>query len=123
MNLDAVYPNPNDPSEEYSFEELRAKHRGWLNRAWRQEKTEHMEKKNDELRVEPSTEQDLINIDEGQNVPQEPIIDDDGADYTVSDPSMLKEGSREGRNTRPKRKKIMEVKAETQTSTYTPVSI
>lgn len=35
VDLEQVYPNRDDPmSEEYSFEELRAKHRGWLNRDW-----------------------------------------------------------------------------------------
>ena len=37
--LDAAYPNPEDPSEEYCFEELRAKHRGWLDCQWSKEGT------------------------------------------------------------------------------------
>jgi len=121
VNLDAVYPNPNDPNEEYSFEELRARHRGWLDRDWRQEKPTQGEKKPDGPRVETSADDDLnttADVVPAQNGQQQSIVDDDGADYTVSDPSTLKEGSREGRNTRPRRKKIMEVKAETQTSKY-----
>lgn len=38
VNLEAVYPNPHDPSEEYCFEELRAASRGWLDRNWAAEK-------------------------------------------------------------------------------------
>lgn len=34
MNLEAVYPDPSNPAIEFCFEELRAKHRGWLNRNW-----------------------------------------------------------------------------------------
>lgn len=35
VDLEKVYPNHDDPmSEEYSFEELRAKHRGWLDHDW-----------------------------------------------------------------------------------------
>lgn len=35
VDLEQVYPNRDDPmSEEYSFEELRAKHRGWLDHDW-----------------------------------------------------------------------------------------
>jgi checkpoint serine/threonine-protein kinase len=35
VDLEKVYPNHEDPmSEEYSFEELRAKHRGWMNHDW-----------------------------------------------------------------------------------------
>lgn len=38
VNLEAVYPNPHDPSEEYCFEELRAASRGWLDRDWAAER-------------------------------------------------------------------------------------
>lgn len=35
VHLEMVYPNRDNPmSEEYSFEELRAKHRGWLDYDW-----------------------------------------------------------------------------------------
>lgn len=35
VHLEKVYPNRDNPmSEEYSFEELRAKHRGWLDYDW-----------------------------------------------------------------------------------------
>ncbi|KAH8724493.1 Mad3/BUB1 homology region 1-domain-containing protein [Phaeosphaeriaceae sp. PMI808] len=35
VDLEKVYPNHDDPmSEEYSFEELRAKHKGWLDYDW-----------------------------------------------------------------------------------------
>jgi checkpoint serine/threonine-protein kinase len=35
VDLEKVYPNHDNPmSEEYSFEELRAKHRGWLDHDW-----------------------------------------------------------------------------------------
>lgn len=35
VHLEKVYPNHADPmAEEYSFEELRAKHRGWLDQDW-----------------------------------------------------------------------------------------
>lgn len=120
VNLDAVYPNPNDPNEEYSFEELRARHRGWLDKDWSLEKERtHREMEANELQVETRVEDELNNSDDmvtAENDQQEPIVDDEGNDYTVSDPATMKEGSREGRSTRPRRKKIMEVKAETQTS-------
>jgi checkpoint serine/threonine-protein kinase len=35
VDLEKVYPNHDNPmSEEYSFEELRAKHKGWLDHDW-----------------------------------------------------------------------------------------
>lgn len=120
VNLEAVYPNPNDPKEEYSFEELRARHRGWLDRDWRLErKHSNGEKEACELHIEIRTEDELNNSEDmvtAENDQLDPNVDDEGADYTVSDPATLKEGSREGRSTRPRRKKVMEVRAETQTS-------
>ncbi|KAF2102247.1 hypothetical protein NA57DRAFT_64788 [Rhizodiscina lignyota] len=39
VNLEAVYPDPaNASGAEYCFEELRARHRGWLDRDWSKEK-------------------------------------------------------------------------------------
>ncbi|KAG9669794.1 hypothetical protein KCU99_g3021, partial [Aureobasidium melanogenum] len=38
VNLEAVYPDPSDPSIEFCFEELRARHRGWLDRDWAAER-------------------------------------------------------------------------------------
>ena len=35
VNLEAVYPDPQDPSIEFCFEELRAAKHGWLQRDWR----------------------------------------------------------------------------------------
>lgn len=122
VNLDAVYPNRNDPNEEYSFEELRARHRGWLDRDWSLEKEyTHGEMEARDSQAGTGVNDKLNNSDDvatAENDQQEPIVDDEGADYTVSDSATLKEGSREGRSTRPRRKKIMEVKAETQTSMW-----
>ncbi|KAJ4318477.1 protein kinase [Neodidymelliopsis sp. IMI 364377] len=48
VDLEQVYPNHEDPmSVEFSFEELRARHRGWLDRDWaaiRREQREQMKK-------------------------------------------------------------------------------
>jgi checkpoint serine/threonine-protein kinase len=38
VNLEAVYPDLSDPSVEFCFEELRARHRGWLDRDWAAER-------------------------------------------------------------------------------------
>lgn len=38
VNLEAVYPDPINPTFEICFEELRAARRGWLNRDWSAEK-------------------------------------------------------------------------------------
>lgn len=38
VNLEAVYPEPNNPGVEFCFEELRAARRGWLQQDWRVQK-------------------------------------------------------------------------------------
>lgn len=38
MNLEAVYPTPDDVGTEMCFEELRAFNRGWLSKIWTSEK-------------------------------------------------------------------------------------
>lgn len=38
VNLEAVYPDYKDPTKEVSFEELRAMHRGWMDKDWRPQK-------------------------------------------------------------------------------------
>lgn len=68
MNLEAVYPNPNDPTEELSIEEVRAAHRGWLHRQW-------------------------AAIDEVLG--DSSIADDDGLESTAADDSVFVEGSGE----------------------------
>ncbi|KAF7903941.1 hypothetical protein EAF00_001275 [Botryotinia globosa] len=37
VNLEAVYPSPDEIGTELSFEELRAAHRGWLDKSWEPE--------------------------------------------------------------------------------------
>ncbi|KAL8992662.1 MAG: hypothetical protein Q9188_007532, partial [Gyalolechia gomerana] len=38
VDLEAVYLNPHDPTQEFSFEELRARSRGWSDRNWAAER-------------------------------------------------------------------------------------
>ena len=118
VNLEAVYPNPNDPNEEISFEELRAQSRGWLNKDWGAERR----KAKQAASVPTPTAQALSS--------PALVIDSPGGDTQESQPipsvsqntegrveaTSGKEGAREGKPGRPKKMKVMEVKGETQTS-------
>ncbi|KAH0294058.1 hypothetical protein M436DRAFT_46685 [Aureobasidium namibiae CBS 147.97] len=55
VNLEAVYPNPSDPSVEFCFEELRARHRGWLDRDWAAEREQALSV--NQAQVEPEVSQ------------------------------------------------------------------
>ena len=117
VNLEAVYPNPNDPSEEMSFEELRAKSRGWLDKDW------VVERSKEQASSAPTLEQENVNS-------PATAVDDVGCDTQESQPcsdasqniegriesKRSKDCSRESKSGRPKKMKVMEVKAETQTS-------
>ncbi|MCJ1295185.1 hypothetical protein MMC34_006747 [Xylographa carneopallida] len=118
VNLEAVYPNPNDSNEEYSFEELRAKHRGWLDRSWPRkivhERPEGLNEQCEEsfgnvtLAKGIEAEEDAILA---MNVQEQLNIVDEGTDQG---PSEMIAGD-DDRSTRPRKKKIMEVRAEAQT--------
>jgi checkpoint serine/threonine-protein kinase len=41
VNLEAVYPTPEQTGTEQSFEELRAASRGWLLKTWKSQKTDN----------------------------------------------------------------------------------
>ena len=51
VDLEKVYPNHEDPmSEEYSFEELRAKHRGWMDHDWAATRRKELEQEQEQVR-------------------------------------------------------------------------
>ena len=118
VNLEAVYPNPSDLSEEYSFEELRARHRGWLSKQWKPAKQNSQQEPGlkNEYDVDIPRET-IVNATENATVDssqQSLAADAIGADQTLSD--ITRDVSRDGKSTRPRRKKIREIKGETQTS-------
>jgi checkpoint serine/threonine-protein kinase len=58
VNLEYVYPNPEDPTEEYSFEELRAMHRGLYDWAAIRQKEEQMKQpRKAEVFVDPAPQE------------------------------------------------------------------
>lgn len=118
MNLEAVYPNPDDPNEEMSFEELRAKARGWADKNWAIEK-DHDDFEDPQLQKQ---DQNVVSIASSKSaeyvlVPggeQSPDLNKvSGVHIEVVD-----EESRSQKNERPKKMKIREVKAEAQTSIF-----
>ncbi|CAO2654172.1 Nn.00g109050.m01.CDS01 [Neocucurbitaria sp. VM-36] len=139
VDLEKVYPNHESPmSEEYSFEELRAKARGWLDYDWiaiRLKQREQAQKaleatatanapkpKSSTLVVMRDVEQPL----KPQTVPLKGSIDDETANDENTPPSQAdiekskgaKKARREERANRTRKIKVMDVKeirGETQT--------
>ena len=118
MNLAAVYPNANDPNEEMSFEELRARSRGWLDKVWT---SDHEKQRQHQMTAQPASQSILssptvneVEARDTQESQQAPgaVEQKDGQHELTSTQDV----TREGRAARPKKMKIMEVKGETQTS-------
>jgi checkpoint serine/threonine-protein kinase len=139
VDLEKVYPNHEDPmSEEYSFEELRAKHRGWLDHDWsaiRRKEQEEARKvaeaaaaaKQPKAKAAPlAPKENTEQPPKPKTVPLKGCVDDDIANDENAPPSQVdlekaraaKKARREERANRTRKIKVMEVKeirGETQT--------
>ncbi|KAL9093594.1 MAG: hypothetical protein Q9165_003989 [Trypethelium subeluteriae] len=124
--LDAIYPNPEDPSEEYSFEELRAQHRGWLNHSWiREEGTDNHCEPKAEVESFRGTGELPFSDKRATGKSGETLerkfqktlalndVDENGAPH--EDPGLERRLRREEKANRTRKINMMEVKAETQT--------
>jgi checkpoint serine/threonine-protein kinase len=141
VDLEQVYPNANDPTAaENSFEELRARHRGWLDHDWaaiRREKQEQLRKENDALAVSKAEKARPVPLapkkvveqaSKPQTVPLKGGIEDDlvlndenqpPSQAELEQAKAAKKARREERANRTRKIQVMEVrevKAETQTS-------
>ncbi|KAL8860424.1 MAG: hypothetical protein Q9178_003083 [Gyalolechia marmorata] len=116
VNLEAVYPNPNDPNAEFSFEELRARSRGWADKVW---VVEHRQENIQESRAQESKALSLLPEESEPNISttenQQPAISSQStAEQMVESvpPEDVTQGTKARRS---RRTKVMEVRAETQT--------
>ena len=117
MNLEAVYSNDNDHSEEMSFEELRALSRGWMNRDWAAERKQRPAQASqaceaeDQFSTPASAEEATASLQCAR-----PKSETQGDAKTHLETTIAVDIAGGGRTGRPKKTKIMEVKGETQTS-------
>lgn len=117
MNLEAVYPNDKDHSEELSFEELRARARGWMSRDWAAESKQRIAEASrareteDRISVAAAAEQAIPALQ-----PARPKPATQGGSNTQLETTIVVDIGREGRAGRPRKTKIRELKGETQTS-------
>ncbi|CAL8579036.1 protein kinase [Xanthoria parietina] len=116
VNLEAVYPNPDDPTEEFSFEELRAKFRGWTDRDWttdRRRENLHESRTQENTRRLLSPEESKINLvtTDGK---QQAMSSEDTTEHIV-DSVPIDDVTQGTKARKSRRTKVMEVRAETQT--------
>lgn len=113
VSLEAVYPNPDDPNEEMSFEELRAKARGWLHKDWAVRDSPKKQNES-QLQIEPQEPTQHMLVNHGELEPSRKLSD--------TQVDNISDGNDRLRIERPKKMIIREVKAEVQTSTYLIIS-
>lgn len=118
VKLEAVYPNPDDQNVEMSFEELRAKIRGWTDKDWVAD-NEHKAFERSQSQgyiqgpgsiMQKNATEHLLQGVERSSDPQKLS--------EVRTDSVLNEGARSQKGGRAKKLKIREVKAETQTGIF-----
>lgn len=126
VNLEAVYPDPADPSTELCLEELMAVSRGWTQKTWISEKPAKKVKPSRGIEVFVDGDEDVVTSKAESNsvteerlvVARDPIMFDENGGVTQS--VMLDENGalkHSGRNGKSKKKKMMEVN-ETQISKW-----
>jgi checkpoint serine/threonine-protein kinase len=118
VDLEAVYPDINNPSLEMSFEELRAARRGWLNKDWSRQRKCPLEEVAANIQngdtPEQEKSQDTVDAELSSQL-QETLVLEDSSQQDMGT-SQQKEGSREGRPGKNKKMRIREIRQETQTS-------
>ena len=117
MNLEAVYPSDGDQHEEMSFEELRAKSRGWLYRDWAAESKQRIPESS-RIRETENEISAIAPVKEALEVlqPARPKPETQCDSNMQLETTIAVDIGQEGRAGRPRKTKIREVKGETQTS-------
>lgn len=125
VNLEAVYPNSADPSEEMSFDELRALHRGWADKDWRKESVRSLRAiSGNAQRSPPSLTNAAIDKLSKDLEKKALIVDTESPQLCLpTGDSQSQSQSQEVKPAKQKRMKIREVKQETQTSELLHISL
>ncbi|KAL9600739.1 MAG: hypothetical protein Q9219_002980 [cf. Caloplaca sp. 3 TL-2023] len=116
VNLEAVYPNPNDPTEEFSFEELRARYRGWFDRDWATERKQILHQRYLER---GNQRHDLLSDAQEPNMPKPENSRQDVATSSqreqLTETAPVEDVTQGSKARKTRRTKVMEVRGETQT--------
>ncbi|KKZ67850.1 hypothetical protein EMCG_06479 [[Emmonsia] crescens] len=115
VNLEAIYPDPENPHVEMSLEELRAFSRGWMDRDWsRQEKEPLKEISANVPYRDPPTRYGEDGVDKSISTPLKEKLVIHNQSPHLEDPHGA-EVNRDCKGSKSRRLKVREVKGETQT--------
>jgi checkpoint serine/threonine-protein kinase len=116
VNLEAVYPNAGEPSEEISFDELRAVHRGWADRDWRKENMRSLQNISGNVQRSPPSLTNAAIDKLSRDLEKKASVVDNESSQLSSPTGGSQSPDQEVKPAKQKRMKIREVKQETQTS-------
>lgn len=118
MNLEAVYPDRDNPSHEMSFEELRAATRGWLNKQWKPQKSQKPLKEipHNVICKEPLMDKQEESVDKKLSAQTQETLVIEEKVHPAGDSVETTEVYRDGKSGKARRLKVREIKGETQTS-------
>lgn len=116
VNLEAVYPNSANPSDEMSFDELRAIHRGWADKDWREESKRALQAISGNAQRSAPSLTDAVMDKLSKELEKKACIDENESSLQSTPTSNSQNQSQEVRPAKQRRMKIREVKQETQTS-------
>jgi checkpoint serine/threonine-protein kinase len=116
VNLEAVYPNSANPSEEMSFDELRAMHRGWANKDWRKESMRTLQGISGNAQRSPPSLSNAAIDKLSRDLEKKAVIDENIISQQSTPTGDSQSQSQEIKPSKQKRMKIREIKQETQTS-------
>jgi checkpoint serine/threonine-protein kinase len=116
VNLEAVYPNAKDPSEEMSFDELRAMHRGWADRDWRKESMRALQAISGNAQRSPPRLTSAVIDKLSKDLEKKASLEENESSQQSTPARDTQSQSQEAKPLKQKRMKIREIKQETQTS-------
>lgn len=116
VNLEAIYPDPENPHVEMSLEELRAFSRGWMDRDWSRQEKEPLKEisANVPYRDPPTHRYGEDGVDKSISTPLKEKLVIHNQSPQLEDPHGA-EVNRDCKGSKSRRLKVREVKGETQT--------
>ncbi|ERF68143.1 hypothetical protein EPUS_08209 [Endocarpon pusillum Z07020] len=115
VNLEAVYPNSANPADEMSFDELRAIHRGWADKDWREESKRALQAISGNTQRSPPSLSNAVMDKLSKELEKKACIDENESSQQSTPTTNSQNQSQEVRPAKQRRMKIREVKQETQT--------
>ncbi len=118
VKLEAVYPNPADHSQEMSFDELRAVHRGWADQNWKKESMKTLQAISGNAQRSPPSLTNAAIDQLSKDLENTASMVENESSQPSSPADDRSSQSQDVKPVKQKRMKIREVKQEAQTSEH-----